>query len=183
VVHFLSNDLARWDALAGGDGAAAGGEKSPGPPPEALVLSLFTDERPLRGAAGLADWRLAGRLSRLVKADRLSGRRNEVVMTPPARARLPFARLMLFGLGEQAGFDEGRYAAAVRRIRSVLERAGIRRYAVQPPGRATGLIAPRRALELWIETAKQDGLEHEVTVIESPSGQKEMQEALRGRRG
>src|SRR5262249_39120247 len=71
---------------------------------------------------------------------------------------------------------------AVRRLREVAERAGVRRYAVQPPGRATGLIAPRRALELWLEGAAPDGDEAEVTVIESAGGQKEMAEALRARR-
>ena len=59
--------------------------------------------------------------------------------------------------------------------------AGIRSYAFQPPGRSSGLIAARRALELWQEQTKQDGFEHEVTVVESPQGQKEMSEALRGR--
>ena len=34
--------------------------------PETLVLPFFADERPLRGAAGLCDWRLCGRLSRLL---------------------------------------------------------------------------------------------------------------------
>ena len=61
-------------------------------------------------------------------------------------------------------------------------RAGIKRYAVQPPGRATGLIAARRALELWLDVAGFDGIEAEVTILESPSGQKEMAEALRQRR-
>jgi hypothetical protein len=64
-------------------------------------------------------------------------------------------------------------------MRSVLARAGVTRYAVQPPGRATGLIAPRRALELWLEVAAADGLDADVTIVESTSGQKEMSEALR----
>jgi hypothetical protein len=54
-------------------------------------------------------------------------------------------------------------------------------YALQPPGRSAGLIAARRALELWQEQTRQDGFDHEVTIIESPQGQKEMAEALRGR--
>jgi hypothetical protein len=95
---------------------------------------------------------------------------------------MTFPRIVLFGLGEQAGFDEGRFREEVRRMRKVLAQAGVTRYAVQPPGRATGLIAARRALELWLEEAGKDGHEAEVTIIESPSGQKEMAEALRTRR-
>jgi hypothetical protein len=98
---------------------------------------------------------------------------------------MPFKRLLLFGLGESdypAPFGENEYRQAVKGMRAVAERAGLRRYAVQPPGRATGLIAPRRALELWLDVAAQDGFPAEVTVIESASGQKEMAEALRARR-
>lgn len=165
-VHFLATELARWD------GASA----------DALVLSFFSDERPLRGAAGLCDWRLSGRLSRLIKAGRVSGRRGEILIVPPAGGRLPFPRLVVFGLGDSARFDESHYREEVRRIRMVLDRARIRRYALQPPGRATGLIAPRRALELWLDEAGRDGVDADVTIIESPSGQKEMAEALRVRR-
>jgi hypothetical protein len=182
ALHFLPFELTRWDALALPPPPTNGRAPSePSPLPLALALGVFTDERPLRGAAGLCDWRLCGRLSRLLKAERLSGRVDEVVMLPPARARLPFSRLMLFGLGEQGRFDERAYREQVARMRHVLEKAGIRSYALQPPGRSSGLIAPRRALELWQEQARQDEYEHDVTIVESPAGQKEMAEALRGR--
>lgn len=166
TVHFLGNELSRWDA---------GGA-------DALVLSFFADERPLRGAAGLADWRLCGRISRLLRGGKLTGRRGETTMLPPAGRRLTFPRLVLFGLGDSERFDEERYRQEVRRIRMVLARAGIKRYALQPPGRASGLIAARRALEIWLEEAQRDGNEAEVTIIETPGGQKEMAEALRGGR-
>ena len=156
-VHFAANELARLDTLGDLD---------------ALVISFFGDERPLRGVAGLCDWRLCGRLSRLLRAGRMSGLRGEVTLMPPPGGRLPFGRLLLFGLGESdypAPFGEAEYRAAVRGIRDVVQRAGIRKYAVQPPGRATGLIAPRRALELWLEVAAADGHDAEVTIVESAS--------------
>jgi Cytosol aminopeptidase family, N-terminal domain len=169
TVHFAAAELARMGALE---------------PLPALALALFTDERPLRGMAGLADWRLGGRLSRLLKSGRMTGRTGEVTLLPPSRRRLPFERLILFGLGESdhpGPFGEERYRDAVARMRVVLDKAGLEKYAIQPPGRATGLIAPRRALELWLEVAAQDRIVAEVTVIESASGQKEMSEALRAR--
>jgi hypothetical protein len=167
TVHFLASELSRWDAAPEG---------------QSLALTFFADERPLRGAAGLADWRLCGRLSRLIKRGRIDGAAGEVTLLAPAGRRLPFDRIFLFGLGVQAGFGEAAFRAATRRIRAVMAGAGAARYAVQPPGRATGLVAPRRALELWQEEAGADGHDAEVTLIESPSGQKEMAEAMRGRR-
>ena len=133
-------------------------------------------------ADALADWRLGGRISRLLKAGRLTGARGETLLLPPAGRRLPFPRILLFGLGETEGFGERRYRDAIRRMRRVLDRAGVRRYALQPPGRAMGLIAPRRALDIFLDEAREDGFPAEVTIVESSSGQKEMAESLRGRR-
>ena len=170
TLHFAASELPRLDAL----------DRH-----EALVLSFFGDERPLRGVAGLCDWRLCGRLSRLLKGGKLSGLRGEVTLMPPPGGRLPFDRLLLFGLGESdfpSPFGEAEYRAAVATIRGVVARAGIKKYAVQPPGRATGHIAARRALELWLEVAHADGHEADITIVESATGQKEMAEALRTRR-
>lgn len=164
AVHFLQNELQRWD-----DAEA-----------DALVLTFFSDERPLRGAAGLADWRLCGRLSRLIKHRRISGRRGESVMLPPGR-RLNFKRVFLFGLGSSNRFDEDTYRQHVRWIRDVLKRAGVRDYAVQPPGRAREFIGARRSLELWMEETDKDQFETEVAIIDNRAGHKEMAEVLRYR--
>jgi hypothetical protein len=162
-VHFVAPELPRWDGTWG----------------DVLVLAFFQDERPLRGAAGIADWRLCGRLTRLIKAGRIAGKKGEVLLLPPAARRLTFPRLLLFGLGPSEAYDEARYREDVRRIRNVVHKAGFTRYALQPPGRASGLVAPRRALELWLDQAKKDQLSADVTLIESTAAQKEMAEALR----
>jgi len=162
AIHVLAADLAKWDEADR----------------DALLLPFFADERPLRGAAGLADWRLCGRLSRLIRAGRASGERGETVMMPPGR-RLPFRRLILFGLGDSKGYDDERFRKDVRRIRAVADRAGVTEFAIQAPGRATGLIGARRALELWMDEAGKDGRDADVTLIDDPAGSKDMAELLR----
>ncbi len=161
-VQFLAADLSRWDDADD----------------EALALTFFADERPLRGAAGLADWRLCGRLSRLLSAERISGSEDDALMLPPG-ARLPFPRVVMLGLGSSKWFDDAAYREHVRRVRDVLARAGIRRYALQPPGRATGLIAARRAVELWLEAEQADGKPADVSLIDSAGAHKEMADILR----
>jgi len=162
-VHVLAADLAKWDDADH----------------DALLLPIFSDERPLRGAAGLADWRLCGRLTRLLKAHRASGSDGETVMLPPGR-RLRFKRIVLFGLGDSRSYGEDRYRRDVHRIRQVAAEAGITEYAVQAPGRARGLIGARRALELWLEEAERDELAPAtVAFIDDPAGQKDMAELLR----
>ena len=162
ALHVLAADLAKWDE----------GER------DALLLPFFTDERPLRGAAGLADWRLNGRLSRLLRMKRATGARGETLLLPPGR-RLTFKRVMLFGLGESKGYGDDRFRGDVRRIREVAEQAGISEYAIQAPGRATGLIGARHALELWIEEADRDQRDADVTLSADPAGSKDMAELLR----
>jgi hypothetical protein len=164
-LSLLPLELARWDEA----------------PREALLVPVFADERPLRGAAGLCDWRLCGRLTRLCKAGRLVGARGETVMLPPGR-RLPFRRLFLFGLGASAGYGDARLRDDLRWMREVAVAAGVRDFALEAPGRATGVIGARRALEVVLEeTDRGDGA---VWLIDGPAGHKDMAELLRlqGRR-
>src|SRR6266446_3210351 len=48
-------------------------------------------ERPLTGLAGLVDWRLSGRLSRLIRAGLVIGAAGEALLTPPGM-RLAFKK-------------------------------------------------------------------------------------------
>jgi hypothetical protein len=161
-VSFLASDLGKWDQLENA--------------PETLVLPFFSDERPLRGAAGLCDWRLCGRLSRLLAAGRVAGKLGEATMYPPGR-RLPFARLVLVGLGPADRFDERAATEAAKLIDGKMKKLGVARYALVPPGRSTGRLSARRALELYLAEAGAG----ELMVVESPAGQKEAAELARAR--
>jgi hypothetical protein len=165
-VAFLGSELGKWDTLA------------PAQVPELLVLPFFSDERPLRGAAGSCDWRLCGRLSRLLAQGKLTGARGESTLYPPQR--LPFPRLVLFGLGPGDRFDEACARDASRRIQDLVAGLGVQRYAVQPPGRSTGRLSARRALEIYLdELDKRTDLLPELWVVESTAGQKEAAELTR----
>lgn len=67
-------------------------------------------------------------------------------------------------------------------MRDVAFSAGVTSFALEAPGRATGLVGARRALEVVLdETDAGDGT---VLLIDNPSGHKDMAELLRlqGRR-
>lgn len=161
-MHFLSCDLDKWDDAR----------------IDTLILSVFSDERPLRGAAGLADWRLCGRLSRLVLKGAIGSRRGETLMIPPGR-RLPVRRIMLFGLGDSRKFDDEVFRQHVRWICDVAKRAGSEDIALQLPGRATGIIGARKALEMWSDEVRKDPWEIKMTIIDSATAQKDMSDLLR----
>lgn len=163
ALSVLPLDLARWDEAKR----------------DALVLPVFKDDRPLRGAAGLADWRMCGRLSRLVKGSKATAEQGESLLLPPGR-RLPFARVLWFGLGDAKGYSDERFKKDVKWILDVITKAGISDWAVQLPGRASGLIGARRAIEIVLD---EDILvDQPVTLLEDPAGQKDIAELLRSQR-
>jgi hypothetical protein len=160
ALSVLPLDLARWDESAR----------------DGLVLPVFKDDRPLRGAAGLADWRLCGRLSRLVKSNRATAEAGETLLLPPGR-RLRFARILWFGLGDAKGYSDERFRGDLAWILGVVRSAGVADWALQAPGRASGLIGARRAVEIMLEDAAL--VDQPVTLLEDPAGQKDIAELLR----
>ena len=160
ALSVLPLDLARWDETTR----------------DTLVLPVFKDDRPLRGAAGLADWRLCGKLSRLLKSTRATAEAGETMMLPPGR-RLKFKRVMWFGMGDAKGYTDDRFRKDLTWIREVVTSAGATDWAVQAPGRASGLIGARRAVEIILE----DGTltDQPITLLEDPAGQKDIAELLR----
>jgi hypothetical protein len=93
---------------------------------EILVTPFFSCDRPLRGPAARADWRLCGLLSERLQRQDLSGALGEAALIPTAgRMRSPI--LLVMGLGPRSDFAEetlrelGRSATA----RLLALRAGI----------------------------------------------------------
>lgn len=163
ALSVLLLDLARWDETAR----------------DCLVLPVFKDDRPLRGAAGLADWRLCGKLSRLVRANRATAEAGETLMLPPGR-RLRFRRLLWFGLGDAKSYSDDRFRKDLAWIAGVVTKAGVTDWALQMPGRASGLIGARRAIEILLEDAALS--DQPLTLLEDPAGQKDIAELLRAQR-
>jgi len=156
----LPLDLARWDETMR----------------DTLALPVFKSDRPLRGAAGLVDWRLCGKLSRLVRSNRATGDAGETMMLPPGR-RLRFKKVLWFGLGETKGYSDERFKKDITWIADVIAKAGITEFMLQLPGRASGVIGARRAVELILDDTKL--AEQTMTLLEDPAGQKDIAELLR----
>jgi hypothetical protein len=88
---------------------------------EVAVAGFFRDQRPLRGGAGVADWRLCGFVSRLLLAARAQGEPGEAVLAT-THGRLRAARLLLIGLGPRARFGAEAHAGAVEQaVRRLLD--------------------------------------------------------------
>ena len=72
---------------------------------DVLVTPFFACDRPLRGPAARADWRLCGLLSERLQREQLTGARGEAALIPTAgRMRTPL--LLVMGLGPRSDFGE-----------------------------------------------------------------------------
>jgi hypothetical protein len=169
-VTLLPVDLTRWDQA---------------PPADAICVFLWSDVRPMRGAAGLLDWRMCGRLSALIAAGQVTGAEGEQMLLPSAH-RLPWRLVLALGAGPRGDFNDRRLTAGVRRALGALRGLGGRRVALALPGRdgeragTVGGVSPRRALDLTLhEVDALPGIVDELTVITAAAAQKELTDALR----
>jgi hypothetical protein len=137
---------------------------------ELCVCSIWDDERPIRGLAGLIDWRLGGRLSDLLKVGFLSGKRGEALLVP-GKPQLPFEKVLVVGLGARAAFGEDAFREGLRRLADTLTGLRVRRAVVELPGRASGSIDPERAITLTLEYLA-DSPDHDAWwLVEEPDAQ------------
>lgn len=150
---------------------------------DVVVGSMFEDERPPRGVAALVDWRMSGGLSARCLDGFLTGARGERFLMP-GRPRLPFEKVLLFGLGTRTEFDEPRYADALTAIFEALSGLQARRVAIELPGRHEGKIASQRALEIllqFLEAHAPSSLES-LAIVDDREAQRAV-EAIRSRPG
>jgi hypothetical protein len=113
---------------------------------ESLCLFIGSDERPLTGLAGLLDWRLSGKLSRLLRGGLLTGEAGEAVLTPPG-TRFGFQKLFLFGVGP-SGQPEQLLVERVGEALRKLAQAGVREVAMQLPARLAPELGVRTLLDV-----------------------------------
>jgi hypothetical protein len=144
---------------------------------EALALPFFSDEKPLRGALGLVDWRMCGFLSRLRASGRLEGSPLETVLIP-ARPKLSLDKLFLFGLGPQAEFSLPALRSSIAHMLDTLERARVRTTALVLPGRGAPAIAAEQAMEAFIAVSAQRVDHDELILLEPPEAQREMEPVI-----
>lgn len=144
---------------------------------EALALPVLTDERPLRGALGIVDWRLCGLVSRLVLRGAVSTTALETTLVP-GRPKLVVDKVFLFGAGPSGELDEARQRALVEHMLNTAIKAGVRTTALVLPGRGTDLVSPASAMEILVSVSRARSEVDELIVLEAPEAQKSMEPVL-----
>jgi hypothetical protein len=129
LVRFTSPELASLDELDA----------------EVLAAGVYEDVRPARGVAGLCDWRLGGRISRLMSAEFITGKTGEVVMIP-GKPQLTLDKVILVGLGPRAEMGKERLRAFLETIVDRLTKLRARAAVVELAGRPDELVEPLAAI-------------------------------------
>jgi hypothetical protein len=142
---------------------------------ELCVGCIWSDVRPVRGLAGLLDWRLGGRLSALLKSGFLRGELGEALLVP-GRPHVSFEKVLLLGLGARTAFGDDTFREVLMRIARALEGLRVRRAVVELPGRSSEAIGPERAITLTLE-CMGDSPEHDAWwLVESAAAQKRIEQ-------
>lgn len=116
---------------------------------DALVVYFFEDERPLKGLAGLIDWRLNGKLTSFLLEKRMDGHFRECTLYP-VRSRLNFKMLLLIGLGEKRTFNGGKFQIITSFTLDTLRKIGVTHFALSIPPRPHLKISIRQVMEIWL---------------------------------
>ncbi|HPM78713.1 MAG TPA: M17 family peptidase N-terminal domain-containing protein [bacterium] len=113
---------------------------------DTVVLSFFENERPLKGAVGLTDWRMCGRLSRLIMHKWIDGEYGEPLLMP-ANHRMNSEKVLVVGLGLFDQYDMNRYKQMVDKICETLMKIQVNRFALPLPGVELAQLDPAEAAE------------------------------------
>lgn len=149
---------------------------------EILVAGVARDERPPQGTAGLVDWRLAGRLGRLLKQGFFRGELGEVLLLS-GRPRLPFDKVVLFGLGQRGEFEEAVFGAVVDHILRTLLGLRARTAVVELPGRHFNALPPEKAADVLLQKVGASRDHDTWILVETPEAQRAItQHMIRERR-
>jgi len=139
---------------------------------EAVFLPFFDDERPLRGAAGLLDWRVCGALSTLLLGGRVTGARGELTMLL-GKGRLPFEKVILVGEGPGEAFDAAVAAGVTAQMLDAARGLRLKSFACALPGRSRATVRASEATR-WFLDAAADAAVDEVVVLDEPEAQRAM---------
>jgi hypothetical protein len=144
---------------------------------EILVASVYSDVRPAHGVAGLADFRLGGRLSRLMRSGFLKGELGELLMIP-GKPRLTYDKLLVFGAGRRDELDDRVFTTLLRRVLHAMQGLAARTGVVELPGRQDGAITAARAADILLRETGASPLHDVWTLVEDVDGRASIEQHM-----
>ncbi len=130
----------------------------------AMVLA-FQDIRPLKGQAGMVDWRLNGSLSDLILKQRFQGKRGEALLMP-LQGRLPAKELIVLGLGNQQEIQDQELPRFVSMILDKLLLKKDSSFCLSLSDLAKGMFEWRNAVRLFMSMLSGRNEDYHISLVE-----------------
>jgi len=129
-----------------------------------MVLA-YEDIRPLKGQAGMVDWRLNGSLSDLILKRRFQGKRGEALLMP-LQGRLPAKELIVLGLGNQQEIQDQELPRFVSMILDKLLLKKDSSFSLSLSDLAKGMFEWRNAVRLFMSMLSGRSEDYHVSLVE-----------------
>lgn len=130
----------------------------------ALILA-YQDVRPLKGQAGLLDWRLNGRLSQFILQNHFSGNRGESLLMP-SQGRVSARELMILGLGEFAQVNEKTIPESLTLILEKLLKKKNLSFCLSLSDLTTDMFEWRNAVRLFMSMLSGKKEDYQISLLE-----------------
>ena len=134
-------------------------------PSQLALITTYEDVRPLKGAAGLVDWRLNGKLSRFFSQKRMQGSKGEALLMP-LRGRMDSAELLVLGMGAKSQMQD---SDTPHIINAIVERVLMKKsqsFCLSISDLVPGMFEWRNAVRLFVSMISGRGEEMNVTLVE-----------------
>ncbi len=125
-----------------------------GLPEQVLAVYHFVEDRPLRGMAGVVDWRLNGRLSRCIVEGWVTARLGDRALFTGGR-RLGQRAVLLIGLGHREDYSVDRLRHGLLLAFDIARRMGQTSLCTELPGLSHVRISARQAVEILLTAFHQ----------------------------
>ncbi|NUN15222.1 MAG: hypothetical protein HUU55_16465 [Myxococcales bacterium] len=152
---------------------------------DTLVLYHFLEDRPLKGLTGFVDWRINGKLSRLVLNGFATGAAFDTILMPVS-SRILSKRLLLTGLGVRKEYSPDVFRLVCLQTLQTLLKLHVTSFALALPGIEGLKIAPRLATEIFLTalhqsfvTPRYNNLDYDIRFVFPPSHADELGEIVK----
>lgn len=133
---------------------------------ELALLTTFEDIRPLKGSAGLVDWRLNGKLSKLILDSRFSGQKGEALLMP-ARGRVDSREILLLGVGNKREMNENEISPFLHFMVEKIFLKKTKSFSLSLSDLIPGMFEWRNAVRLFVSMISGSEQDLAITLIES----------------
>jgi hypothetical protein len=130
----------------------------------ALVLA-FQDLRPLKGQAGLLDWRLNGYLSQLILRERFVGKWGEALLMP-SNGRVGAKELLILGLGASQQVGDQNLPHYVSMILEKLLRKKNQSFCLSLSDLVHGMFEWRNTVRLFVSMLSGKEADYQISLME-----------------